>query len=196
MRKLTLAAGAALCALGAATGAMAMGIDGDPKVAFIYIAPVGDLGWTYMHDQSRLAVEERLGIETAFTESIPEVTTDVRGVIDRYVARGYNVIVGTAYGYSDAFKLAAEEYPGVVFMNAAGTTSAPNLTSYYGRSYESMYLAGMAAGAVTGTGKLGFVAAYPLGLVLWNVNAFALGAQAVNPDVEVIVSFTNTWYDP
>ncbi len=64
-----------------------------------------------MHDQSRLAVEERLGIETAFTESIPEVTTDVRGVIDRYVARGYNVIVGTAYGYSDAFKLAAEDIP-------------------------------------------------------------------------------------
>jgi len=196
MRQLMLAAGAAACALGLASAAMAMGIEGDPKVAFIYIAPVGDLGWTYMHDQSRLAVEERLGVETAFTENIPEVTSDVSQVIDRYVARGYNIIVGTAYGYSDAFKLAAEEYPDVVFLNAAGTTSAPNLTSYYGRSYEGMYLAGMAAGAVTESNKLGFVAAYPLGLVLWNVNAFALGAQAVNPDVEVVVSFTNTWYDP
>ncbi|MEZ5670480.1 MAG: BMP family ABC transporter substrate-binding protein [Alphaproteobacteria bacterium] len=191
-----LAATAAATMTLAAGGASAMGLTEEPKVAFIYIAPVGDLGWTYMHDQSRLAVEERLGIETAFTESIPEVTTDVRNVIDRYVSRGYNVIVGTAYGYSDAFLQAAEEYPDVVFMNAAGTTSAANLTSYYGRSYEGMYLAGMAAGAVTETNKLGFVAAYPLGLVLWNVNAFALGAQRVNPDAEVIVSFTNTWYDP
>lgn len=196
MKRILLAAGVAACALQGAAGALAMGLDDDPKVAFIYIAPVGDLGWTYMHDQSRLAIEERLGVETAYTESIPEVTTDVRDVIDRYVARGYNVIVGTAYGYSDAFQLAAEEYPDVVFMNGAGTTAAPNLTSYYGRSYEGMYLAGMAAGAVTETDKLGFVAAYPLGLVLWNVNAFALGAQAVNPDVEVVVSFTNTWYDP
>lgn len=196
MRKLLLAAGVAACALYSASGAMAMGLEDDPKVAFIYIAPVGDLGWTYMHDQARLAIEERLGVETAYTENIPEVTTDVRNVIDRYVSRGYNVIVGTAYGYSDAFLLAAEEYPDVVFLNGAGTTSAANLTSFYGRSYEGMYLAGMAAGAVTESDKLGFVAAYPLGLVLWNVNAFALGAQAVNPDVEVIVSFTNTWYDP
>ncbi|MFC3231423.1 BMP family ABC transporter substrate-binding protein [Marinibaculum pumilum] len=174
----------------------AMGLDGDPKVAFLYIAPVGDGGWTFMHDQSRKALEAELGSEVAFTENIPEVTERVRQVIDRYVKRGYNVIVGTAYGYSDAFAEAAKEYPEVVFLNAAGYTSAPNLTSYYGRSYEGMYLAGMAAGAVSKTGKLGFVAAYPLGLVNWNINAFALGAQKMNPDAEVIVSFTNTWYDP
>ncbi|MGV0758921.1 BMP family ABC transporter substrate-binding protein [Tistrella mobilis] len=174
----------------------AMGIKGDPKVAFIYIAPVGDLGWTWAHDQSRKAVEKELGVQTAYTESIPEVTERVSQVIDRYVGRGFNIIVGTAFGYSDAFKEAAARHPEVVFMNAAGYTSAPNLASYYGKSYESLYLAGMAAGYATKSNKLGFVAAYPLGLVLWNANAFALGARSVNPAAEVAVSFTNTWYDP
>jgi len=174
----------------------AMGIKGDPKVAFIYIAPVGDLGWTWAHDQSRKAIETELGIPTAYTESIPEVTERVSQVIDRYVGRGFNIIIGTAFGYSDAFKEAAARHPDVVFMNAAGYTTAPNLASYYGRSYESLYLAGMAAGYATTSNKLGFVAAYPLGLVLWNANAFALGAQSVNPKAEVAVSFTNTWYDP
>ena len=89
----------------------AMGIKGDPKVAFIYIAPVGDLGWTWAHDQSRKAVEKELGVQTAYTESIPEVTERVSQVIDRYVGRGFNIIVGTAFGYSDAFKEAAARHP-------------------------------------------------------------------------------------
>jgi basic membrane protein A len=192
--------------LGAAAATSFMGIAGRTaiadtsaktvKAAFIYIAPVGDGGWTWAQNQGRLKVEKALGIKTGYTESVPEVAERVKEVAERYIGRGYNLIVGTAYGYSDAFKELAAGHPDVDFFNATGYTNGPNLTGYYGRSYEAMYLCGIAAGAVSRNGKLGFVAAYPLSVVLWNINAFALGAQSVRPDCEVAVSFTNTWYDP
>ncbi len=192
--------------LGFAAGVPLLGLDAgrvraasppkDVKAAFIYIAPVKDGGWTWAQNEGRLALEKSLGIRTAFTEGVPEVTERVKQVAERYIGHGFNLIVGTAYGYSDAFKELADAHPDIDFLNATGYTQGSNLTGYYGRTYEAMYLCGMAAGAATKNGRLGFVAAYPLSVVLWNVNAFALGARSVRPDCDVAVSFTNTWYDP
>jgi basic membrane protein A len=90
----------------------------------------------------------------------------------------------------------AEKYPKVAFLNAAGTTNGPNLESFYGRTYESQYLCGMVAGAMSKSGKLGFVAAHPIGIVNWTINAYELGAQKMNPKATVTVIFTGSWNDP
>ena len=106
------------------------------------------------------------------------------------------MIIGSAFGYSDTFKDLAKEYPKVAFVNAAGTTNGANLESFYGRTYEGHYLCGMVAGAMTKTGKLGFVAAHPIGIVNWAVNGYLLGARQTNPNATVNVVYVGTWNDP
>ncbi len=190
--------GAALAIGAAATTASAQGftLEGDPQVAWVYFNVRDDGGWVQALEEARVRMEEALGIEIPFTEKVPEVASDIRPVVERYIQRGTNIILGSAFGYSDAFLELSEEYPEVAFLNPAGTTNGPNLQSFYGRTYESQYLCGMVAGAMTETNKLGFVAAYPLGLVTWTVNAYLLGARKVNPDATVTVVYTGSWYDP
>lgn len=171
-------------------------LEGDPKVAFIYLSPAHDGGWTESIERGRIKLEAATGVETAYTEDIPEDKVKVRQVIDLYVKRGYNIIVGTAYGYGDAFKEAADAYPNVAFINAAGETTGDNLESFYARTYQGWYLAGMAAAGVTQSKKLGIVAGFPLSVVNWDINAFERGAQAVDPEIKVIATFVNTWFDP
>lgn len=187
-----------ICALlGGFTGsAAAFQLKGDPKIAFIYAAPAQDGGWNEAFENSRRLLEKDLGLEIARTESIPEEATAIRGAIDLYVDRGYNIIVGTTYGYSDGILEAAKEYPDVAFLNAAGITNAANLESFYARTYQGWYLAGMIAGSMTGAGKLGMLAGFPIGLVNWDINAFIRGARAVDAGTEVITAFTNSWWDP
>src|SRR5277367_5062417 len=141
-------------------------------------------------------MEPALNIQIPFVENVPEVAGQIRPAADRFIARGANVIIGTAFGYSDTFKELSEKYPKVAFLNASGTTNGPNLESFYGRTYESQYLCGMVAGAVSKTGKLGFVGANPFGIVNWTVNAYALGAQQMNPKATVTAVFTGAWNDP
>jgi basic membrane protein A len=168
-----------------------------PKVGFVFLGPIGDLGWTWTHNQGRLKLAKETGVETMAVENIPESDkARIRSTIDRLVQRGCNVIVGNAFGFSDAFDDAAKAHPDIVFLNGGGNTSGPNLESFNGRTYEPMYLAGMVAGKATKSNKLGFVGANPIPLVLWDVNAFALGAQRVNPKAQVTVTFTGTWFDP
>lgn len=171
-------------------------IDGAPKVAFIYLSPANDGGWTESIDRGRQEMAHALGIEAAFSEDVAAEKSTVRQVIDLYVSRGYNIIVGTAWDYGEAFADAAKAYPNVVFLNAAGQTSGPNLESFYPRSYQGWYLAGMAAAGETKSKKIGIVAGFPLSVVNWDINAFQRGAQAIDPNVHVIATFVNTWFDP
>ena len=171
-------------------------LSGDPKVAMIYFSIKNDGGWNQAIHEARQRLEEQLGIEIPYTEKVPEVASQVRPVAERYIQRGYNIIIGSAFGYSDTFKELSEEYPEVAFLNPAGTTNGPNLQSYYGRTYESQHLCGMVAGAMPKTGKIGFVAAHPIGLVNWTVNAYLLGARTMNPEATVNVVYTGSWIDP
>lgn len=192
----------------AAVGALAIGaaastaqaepfkLKGEPKIAFVLFNAKDDGGWTQAQEEARIRLEEARGIEIPATEKVAEVATEIRPVVERYISRGYNIINGTAFGYSDTFLELSKEYPDVAFLNAAGTTNGPNLQSYYGRTYESQYLCGMVAGAMTKSNKLGFVAANPFGLVIWTVNAYALGAKRLNPDATVTVVYTGAWNDP
>lgn len=195
-RRRALVAGAAAFLSLAALPAEAFQLSGEPRVAFIYGASARDGGWNEALDRAREAVEQELGLTIPVVESIPEEATALKNAIDLFVQRGFNIIVGTTYGYSDGILEAAESHPEVAFVNASGATNAANLEGFYARTYQGWYLAGMAAAGVSESGRLGILAGFPVGVVNWDINAFTLGAQAVDPEVEVIVVYTNSWWDP
>lgn len=171
-------------------------LDGSPKVAIILFGPKNDGGWSQSFEEARPQIEKALGITIPVVEKIPEDAASITPPAERFIQRGYNVIIGTAFGYSDTFKKLADAHPKVAFLNASGITNGPNLESFYGRTYQSQYLCGMAAAAASKTGKLGFVAANPLPVVNWTINAFELGAKTINPAATTTVVFTGAWNDP
>jgi basic membrane protein A and related proteins len=165
-----------------------------PKVAFVYIGVAGDGGWTYQHDQGRLEMEKEFGIKSTVVENVPEGPDAERVFED--LAKDNDIIIGTSFGYMDSMAAVAAKHPDKIFLHNTGYKTAPNLATYMGREYQSGYLFGMAAGKMTKNNKLGYVAAFPIPEVLYTINAFTLGAQSVNPNVEVSVVWTNTWFDP
>ena len=166
------------------------------KAGFVYVGPVGDYGWTYAHDQGRLFAEQELSwLETVYVESVAE--GDAGRIIDRLIMQeGATVIFTTSFGYMDDTLAAAAKYPDVIFMHCSGFKQTENLGTYFGDLYQAYYLNGMMAGTLTNTNKLGYVAAFPIPELIRHINAFALGAKAVNPDVEVHVRWTYAWYGP
>lgn len=177
-----------LAAPGVARGA------GDPKVAFIYVGPVGDAGWTYRWDQARKYLEKHMpGVQTASVESVPE-TADVARVENDFIAKGFSVIFATAFGYQNFTVEVAKQHPDVTFVGIGpAVTRAPNVSTVYGRLWEGRYLTGIVAGKMTRTNVIGFVAAHPITTVVAGVNAFALGVRSVNPRATVKVVWTSTW---
>jgi basic membrane protein A len=175
------------------------GSDSDEKfkAAFIYIGPPGDLGWTYMHDVGRLEILEELGdqVETTYIESVEEGPDSAR-IMSQYARQGYDMIFATSFGYMDFMYETAADYPDTLFEHCSGYMTAENMSTYFGRMYQPRYLSGIVAGEMTETDVIGYVAAFPIPEVIRGLNAFTLGAQFANPDVEVRVIWTNTWYDP
>lgn len=193
----TLAVVAGFAGVAASAGtAGAFTLEGPPKVAFIYAAAAQDGGWNEALEIGRKAVEDQLKIPVSVTENIPEEATKLRAAIDLYVKRGYNIIVGTTYGYSAPIAEAAKAYPHVAFLNASGTTNGANLESFYARTYQAWYLAGIVAAGSSKSDKIGMLAGFPVGVVNWDINAYALGAQSVKPKIETIAVYTNSWWDP
>jgi simple sugar transport system substrate-binding protein len=167
------------------------------KVAFVYVGPVGDAGWTFAHDLGRKYAESKYGdrIKTTFVEKVPE-GPDAERVIRDLVAQGNKVIFATSFGFGDAMEKVAKDFPDVYFEHATGYKMAPNLRVYEGRFYEDAYLAGIVAGEMTKTNVIGFVGSFPIPEVLRNINAFTLGAQSVNPKVKTKVVWVGSWFDP
>ncbi len=167
------------------------------KAAFVYVGPVGDAGWTFAHDLGRKHVDEVFGdkLKTTFVEKVPE-GPDAERVIRDLVAQGNKIIFATSFGFGDAMEKVAKDNPEVLFEHATGYKSAPNLRVYEGRFYEDAWLAGILAGKMTKTNKLGFVASFPIPEVLRNINAYTLGAQSVNPKARTKVVWVNSWFDP
>lgn len=165
-----------------------------PRVAFVYIGVPGDGGWTFEHDKGRKLVDETFGIKSTIVENVPE-GTDAERVIEE-LAQKNDIIFTTSFGYMDPTYNVAKKYPDVVFMHATGYKRADNMGTYQGKGYESGYLAGIAAGKLAGNNKIGYVGAFPIPEVIYTINAFTLGAQSVNPDAEISVVWSNTWFDP
>ncbi len=172
-------------------------VDLPVRAAFVYIGPPGDLGWTYEHDRGRLALEDELGddIETTYIEDVPE-GPDAKRVVRQYAQEGWDVIFTTSFGYMDPTYEVAEEFPDVIFEHCSGYKTRDNMATYFGRMYQPRYLSGIVAGEMTESNIIGYVGAFPIPEVLRGINAFALGVQSVNPEAEVRVVWTNTWYDP
>src|SRR5688572_11277809 len=167
------------------------------KIAFAYIGPVGDGGWTFAHDNGRKAVEKEFGgkVVTSYTESVPE-GPDAERVIRDMVGQGNKLIFGTTFGYMDYMLKVAADAKDVKFEHATGYKTAENLRTYDSRTYEGAYMAGVIAGAMTKSNVLGVVGSVPIPEVLRNINSFTLGAQSVNPKITTKVVWVNEWVSP
>jgi basic membrane protein A len=165
------------------------------KVAWIYVGPHNDGGWSQAHDAGRLYVQKMLGskVQTTYKENIA-VGAQLQQTVASLVNQGYKMIFGTSYGYFD--KALAAKYPSVLFEQATGTDVAKNLSEYFGAAEDTVFLSGMAAGAASKTGDIGYVVAYPIPEVIRHANAFALGAQLMHPGAKVHLVWTNSWFDP
>ncbi|MBA4194063.1 MAG: BMP family ABC transporter substrate-binding protein [Comamonadaceae bacterium] len=167
------------------------------KIAFAYVGPVGDGGWTFAHDNGRKAIEAEFGnkVVTSFVESVPE-SADAERVIRDMAAQGNKLIFGTTFGYMEPMLKVAADFKDVKFEHATGYKTAENLRTYDSRTYEGAYMAGVIAGAMTKTNTLGVVASIPIPEVIRNINSFTLGAQSVNPNIKTKVVWVNGWFDP
>lgn len=170
------------------------------RAAFLYVGPVGDAGWTYMHDIGRKYVQElfKEWLETTYVESVTPDT--LISTVDQLVAQGYNVIFTTSFDFMDATIEAAKKYPNVMFFHCSGYKRAPNVGTYFADLYEVYYLNGLIAGALTETGQIGYVAAYLIPEVVRHINAFAIGAKEVGDflgkNITVHVIEIGGWYAP
>ena len=167
------------------------------KVGFIYVGPVGDHGWTYMHDQGRLQVEKELGdkVETTYVENVPE-GADAERVITQMALQGVDLIFATSFGYMEQMLNVAKKFPNVKFEHATGYKTAPNMSVYSSKFYEGRYVQGVIAGMMSKNGKAGYIASFPIPEVIRGINSFYLGATSINPDFDIDVVWVNTWYDP
>ncbi len=167
------------------------------KIAFAYVGPVGDGGWTFAHDNARKAIEKEFGdkVVTSFVEKVPE-SADAERVIRDMTAQGNKLIFGTTFGYMEPMLKVAADTKGVKFEHATGFKTAENLRTYDSRTYEGAYMAGVIAGKMSKTGTLGVVASIPIPEVIRNINSFTLGAQSVNPKVKTKVIWVNEWFAP
>lgn len=177
---------------------ISMSVIGKPlKVAFVYVSPVGDAGWTRSHDDARKSVERHFGedVETHFVEGVAEGAAS-RKVITQLAEQGADMVFTTSWGYMVPTQRVASMFPDTRFEHATGLRRGDNLSTYANRAYEGRYLAGVLAGRTTKSNKIGYVAAFPVVEVIRGINAFTLGARSVNPEVEVHVKWTRSWYNP
>ena len=167
------------------------------NIAFAYIGPVGDGGWTFAHDNGRKALEKEFGdkIKTTFVESVPE-GADAERVFRDMVGQGNKLIFGTTFGYMEPMLKVANDSKDVKFEHATGYKTAENMRTYDSRTYEGAYMAGIIAGAMTKSNTLGVVGSVPIPEVLRNINSFTLGAQSVNPKITTKVVWVNEWFSP
>ena len=167
------------------------------NIAFAYVGPVGDGGWTFAHDNGRKALEKEFGdkIKTSFVESVPE-SADAERVFRDMVGQKNQLVFGTTFGYMEPMLKVAADHKDVKFEHATGYKTAENMRTYDSRTYEGAYMAGIIAGAMTKSNKLGVVGSVPIPEVLRNINSFTMGAQSVNPKITTNVVWVNEWFSP
>lgn len=167
------------------------------KVAFAYVGPVGDGGWSFAHDTARKKVQEEYGdkIVTTFVESVPE-GADAERVLRDLASQGNKLIFGTTFGYMDTLQKIAPDFKEVKFEHATGYKTSETVRTFDSRTYEGAYLAGVIAGGMTKSNTLGIVGSVPIPEVIRNINSFTLGAQSVNPKITTKVVWVNEWFSP
>ena len=167
------------------------------KIAFVYVSPIGDAGWSYQHELGRRALDAALGaaVKTSYVENVAE-GADAERVIRELATSGNDLIFTTSFGYMNPTVKVAQQFPAKKFEHATGYKRLKNLATYSARFYEGRYAAGVLAGRMSKTGVFGYVAAFPIPEVLQGINAFTLGARSVNPKATTKVVWTSSWFDP
>jgi simple sugar transport system substrate-binding protein len=191
MRKLLFAA-AALSVLAAPAAA-----EDKLKVGFIYVGPIGDFGWSYQHEQGRLAMVKALGdkVETTYLEKVPE-GPDAERAIEQLARSGHKLIFTTSFGFMDATVKVAKKYPNLLFEHATGYKREKNLATYSGRFYEGRYIQGVIAAKMSKSGVMGYIVSVPIPEVISGINATMLGAQTINPNIKVKIIWIGEWFNP
>lgn len=166
------------------------------KVGFLCVGSINDTGWNGAHNKGRLYLESKLpNVKTTFAERIPE-NAEAERVLEKMVAQGNKLIFTTSYGFLEPALRVAARHPEVTFMQVNRFDTAKNLGTYFSHQYQPLYLAGVVAGRMTKTNKLGFLGAHPVPPLLQEANAFTLGARSVNPKVVTKVIWIGSWTDP
>ena len=190
-----------LIALMATTAALSMAVSAQAqeklKACWVYVGPIGDFGYSYQHDQGRLAVEKEFGdkVETAYLENVAE-GPDAERAFERLAREGCKIIFGTSFGFMDAELKVAKRFPDIKFEHATGYKMADNMGIYNARFYEGRYVIGQIAAKQSKTGVAGYIVSFPIPEVVMGINAFMLGAQSVNPDFKAKIVWVNSWFDP
>ena len=172
------------------------------QIAFIHVGDITDLGYTYRQHQGTLTMMETLGISDEqvlnFFNVVPGAA--VGNAIAYAIEWGADMIFGTSFAFEIHLVEAARQHPDIQFFHATGNqalaSGLPNIHNYFGYMAQARYLSGIAAGLRTETNVLGFVAAFPFAEVISGFTAFYLGALSVNPDVTMVVMYTNAWNNP
>ncbi len=190
------AAATAICALAAVTFHASAAAD-KLKVGFIYVGPIGDLGYTYQHELGRRALQKALNdkVETTYLENVAE-GADAERAIEQLARTGHKLIFTTSFGFMDATVKVAAKYPNVFFEHATGYKRAKNLSTYAARFYEGRYIQGQIAAKMSKTGVIGYIVSFPIPEVISGINATMLGAQSINPNMKVKIIWVNSWFDP
>lgn len=167
------------------------------KAAWMYVGPVGDLGWSHQHDQSRLAVQRHFGgrVQTGFVENVAE-GPDAERVLRSLAQAGNDLIFSTSFGFMNPCERVARQFPRVKFEQATGYKTLPNMAEYNARFYEGRAVCGAIAGHVSRAGVVGYIASFPIPEVVMGINAFTLAARRVNPRLQTKVVWLNSWFDP
>jgi len=192
-----IATAAAAFMLAATTSLISASAADKLKVGFIYLGPIGDLGWTYQHELARQAMVKEFGdkVETTFLENVSEGPDSERS-IEQLVRAGNKLIFTTSFGYMEPTLKVAKKYPNVHFEHATGYKRNPNMSTYSGRFYEGRYIQGIIAAKMSKTGVLGYIGSFPIPEVISGINATMLGAQTINPNIKVKIIWANSWFDP
>lgn len=170
----------------------------DPlKVGFVYVGPIGDHGWSYQHDQGRLALEQHFGdqVKTTYVENVPE-GADAERVIRNLAKTGHELIFTTSFGFMNPTLKVAKQFPKVKFEHATGYKRAKNVGNYISNTYEGRYVAGFIAASMTQSNKIGYIASFPIPEVIRDINAVQVALNKYNPDAQLKVIWVNSWFDP
>ncbi|MBT6273898.1 MAG: BMP family ABC transporter substrate-binding protein [Chromatiales bacterium] len=167
------------------------------KVGVIYVSPIADIGWTKQHNDAALAIKKTFGdkVELTVVDSLFK-PQDIERVLVEMASAGHKLIFGTSFSHSTPIQKAAKRFPNVVFEHCSGLKHGKNLGTFEAKYYEGTYLAGMAAGAMTQSRKLGFIGGFPIPDIVGPANALLLGARSVSSDTTCQAIFLNSWYDP
>jgi simple sugar transport system substrate-binding protein len=165
------------------------------KAGFIYVGPIGDIGWTHAHDYARLKLLDKFDwLDTSYAELVPE--GEVSTYIDNFIAAGADVVFTTSYGFMPGTLFSSNQHTDKLFFHCSGEQRNKNMGTYFAEFYQLYYLNGIMAGALTQTDNIGYVAAYLIPEVVRHLNAFILGARSINPNVNLSVRVINAWFNP